>query len=87
MTIGKKITTLRNLAGISQEQLAEHISVSRQAISRWEMGQAVPQLETILQLCEFFGISTDELLQEKHEIQPSGARQRNRYFVIGGSCR
>ena len=84
MTIGKKITTLRNLAGISQEQLAEHISVSRQAISRWEMGQAVPQLETILQLCEFFGISTDELLQEKHEIQPSGARQRNRYFGTDG---
>ena len=59
MTIGEKIALLRTMSNISQEQLAEKISVSRQAVSRWEMDQAVPQIEKIIQLCEFFGITTD----------------------------
>ncbi len=84
MTIGKKITTLRSLANVSQEQLAERISVSRQAISRWEMDQAIPQLDKILQLCEFFGITTDELLQEDTELKRGTPRPRNRYFGTDG---
>ena len=65
MTIGEKIFNLRTSAEISQEQLAERISVSRQSISKWEMDQALPQIDKVLQLCEIFGISTDELLYDK----------------------
>ena len=62
MTIGEKIAKLRTAANISQEQLAEKVSVSRQAVSKWEMDQATPQIDKVLMLCELFDISTDELL-------------------------
>ena len=62
MTIGQKIMQLRNNADISQEQLAEMLGVSRQSISKWEMDQALPQIDKVLQLCELFNVSADELL-------------------------
>ena len=82
MTIGEKIAQLRTAANISQEQLAEKISVSRQSISKWEMDQAVPQIDKILQLCEIFGISTDDLLKEKITISKSD--DKNKYFGTDG---
>ena len=48
MTIGEKIAQLRTIAGFSQEQLAEKIDVSRQSVSKWEMNQAMPQLDKVL---------------------------------------
>ena len=69
MTIGEKIFRLRTKACISQEQLAEKISVSRQSVSKWEMNQALPQIDKVIQLCDLFGISTDELLIDQIDIQ------------------
>ena len=68
MTIGQKIVQLRNDASISQEQLAETLGVSRQSVSKWEMDQALPQIDKVIQLCEIFKISTDSLLQENIKI-------------------
>ena len=56
MTIGEKIAQLRTDANISQEWLADRLAVSRQSISKWEMNQAIPQVENILQLCDIFDI-------------------------------
>ena len=84
MTIGEKIALLRTMSNISQEQLAEKISVSRQAVSRWEMDQAVPQIEKIIQLCEFFGITTDELLKEENAIRKPAEKLKNKYFGTDG---
>ncbi len=86
MTIGEKILKLRIAADISQEQLAEKISVSRQSVSKWEMDQALPQIDKVLLLCELFDISTDELLQDKISINrtPSGAPRHNKYFGTDG---
>ena len=86
MTIGEKITRLRTAAGISQEQLAEKISVSRQSVSKWEMDQALPQIDKVLQLCELFDVSADELLQDKIAIKPeiSGEPRKNKYFGTDG---
>lgn len=84
MTIGKKITTLRTRANLSQEQLADHISVSRQAVSRWEMDQALPQIDKILQLCELFGITTDALLSEKELPKSATSTAGNKYFGTDG---
>ena len=86
MTIGEKITELRVAANISQEQLAEKISVSRQSVSKWEMGQALPQIDKVLQLCELFGVSTDELLHDKISLPPakSNAPRKNKYFGTDG---
>ena len=64
MTVGEKIIALRTSAKLSQEQLAEKLSVSRQSVSKWEMDQAVPQIDKILQLSSLFSVTTDELLRE-----------------------
>ena len=86
MTIGEKISKLRSAANISQEELAEKISVSRQSISKWEMDQALPQIDKVLQLCELFDISTDELLHDKIAIHRSapGEPVKNKYFGTDG---
>ncbi len=83
MTIGEKITSLRNAANISQEQLAEKIYVSRQSVSKWEMDQALPQIDKVLQLCELFDVSADELLRDKIDIR-STASVKNKYFGTDG---
>ncbi len=83
MTIGEKIYELRTMKGISQEELAEKISVSRQSVSKWEMNQALPQIDKVLQLCELFGISTDTLLQDSATIQCK-PKTGNKYFGTDG---
>ena len=63
MTIGEKISKLRQGKGLSQEQLAEKLCVSRQSISKWEMDQALPQIDNVLQLSDIFKVSVDTLLK------------------------
>ena len=83
MTIGEKISALRTSMDISQEQLAEKISVSRQSVSKWEMDQALPQIDKVLLLCDLFGISADELLHDKISIASKG-KKKNKYFGTDG---
>ena len=83
MKIGEKIANLRTMAGMSQEQLAETLAVSRQSVSKWEMNQTLPQIDKVLQLCELFKISTDQLLCDKNEIKPLKAT-KNKYFGTDG---
>lgn len=86
MTIGEKITQLRIAFGLSQEQLAEKVSVSRQSISKWEINQAFPQIDKVLLLCELFNISTDELLRDQITIAKAGKSNQNelKYFGTDG---
>ena len=67
MTFGEKLHKLRKERGLSQEDLAAQIAVSRQAVSRWEQGTSLPDTENILQLCKLFGISADYLMNEDIE--------------------
>ena len=85
MKIGEKIANLRIMAGLSQEQLAEHLDVSRQSVSKWEMDQALPQIDKVLQLCELFKISTDSLLLEDMKIpQKTEEVKGHKYFGTDG---
>lgn len=68
MILAEKIAEERKKNGWSQEELAERVGVSRQAVSKWESAGAVPDLQKVLQLAELFGVSTDYLL--KDEINP-----------------
>lgn len=70
MILADKIIELRKKAGMSQEELAERMNVSRQSISKWEGAQSTPDLNRILQLSEIFGVSTDTLLKDEIEIAP-----------------
>lgn len=62
MSLAKRIAACRKQAGLSQEKLAERMGVSRQTISRWETGEARPDLEKFEQLCGVFSVSADALL-------------------------
>ena len=57
---------LRREKGLSQEQLAELIGVSRQTVSKWETGTSTPELEKLILLSECFGISVDDLVRQSH---------------------
>ena len=65
MEIGRRIQSIRIRNGLSQETLAERLDVSRQAVSKWENGQAVPDVEKIVLLSRMFNVSTDLLLLGK----------------------
>lgn len=64
MTFEEKILTLRKNNNLTQEELAEKLNVSRQSVSKWESGQAVPDLDKILALSAVFNVTTDYLLKE-----------------------
>lgn len=66
MTFADKVLSLRKKAGLSQEELAEKLDVSRQAISRWEMGLAMPDASNLLQLSKLFGVTTDYLINDEY---------------------
>ena len=67
MKLSEKIVNLRKARNISQEELAEQLGVSRQAVSRWEVGSALPDASNILQLSKLFGVSADYLLNDDYK--------------------
>lgn len=67
MILADKIIRLRKKNGWSQEELADKMNISRQAVSKWESAQTIPDLEKILQLSVLFGVTTDYLLKDEIE--------------------
>jgi len=65
--LSEKLYKLRKNSGLSQEQLAEKLNVSRQAISKWESGTAVPESEKLVTISNYFGVSVDYLLKDEEE--------------------
>jgi len=93
MTIGEKIFYIRTDRGISQEALAEQLGVSRQSVSKWELGDSVPGLDKITAVCNFFNISYNDFLSEDAEIVPKKSNLptlmptgdgKNKYFGTDG---
>ncbi len=64
MTFSERLQTYRKTVGLSQEELAGQLGVSRQSVSKWEQGQAFPETETLIQLSDLMGLSLDSLLRE-----------------------
>ena len=64
MTFGEKVTHLRIVNNISQEELAKKLNLSRQAVGKWESGESLPQIDKLLELCDLFKISSDELIND-----------------------
>ena len=65
MTFAEKLKTIRKQAGMSQEQLAEKLGVSRQAVTKWETDAGIPDIPNIMAISALFGISIDELLSNE----------------------
>ena len=69
MTFGEKLLRLRKEGGLSQEELAEKLGVSRQAVSRWENEGVLPDCGNLLELSRLFGVSTDYLLHDDYQSE------------------
>ncbi|MCD8341729.1 MAG: helix-turn-helix domain-containing protein [Clostridiales bacterium] len=88
MNLADRIQTLRKEKGISQEELAEQAGVSRQAVSKWESGQSTPELEKLVLLSDYFGVTTDYLLKGTEPV-PSAPEKRadaRIFTVIATAC-
>ena len=70
MTIGKRIALLRKEKGLTQEELANAMGVSPQAVSKWENDQTCPDISALPKLARFLGVTVDELLEGKQELAP-----------------
>ena len=70
MTMAEKILSLRTERGMSQDDLAERLEVSRQSVSKWETGQSTPDLDKIIKLADLFGVNVDELVRDGERPQP-----------------
>ena len=71
MTMGERVTALRKGRGMTQEQLAEKLSVSRQSVSKWELDQATPEVGCAVALCDLFGVSLDYLIRGMEAPPPA----------------
>ena len=86
MLIGEKLRRLRIARQLSQEQLADKLQVSRQAISKWELGESMPDTENLILLSKFYGVSIDYLLLNELNISSELETKRSRsspIFIFG----
>lgn len=97
MTFAQKLIRLRKTGGMSQEELADRLGVSRQAVSRWEQGSTFPDVPNLQKLCGVFSVSADYLIcdgpetAEKADLPADGGEEtksvfkirENRFLVIG----
>ena len=85
MKIADRIQHLRKAKGISQEELADKIGVSRQAVSKWESEQSIPDIEKIILLSEYFETTTDFLLKGIEPVQELEKKCNATVFSIAGT--
>ena len=73
MKLSEKLYWLRKRSGLSQEQLAERLDVSRQAVSKWEIGVSVPESEKLVAISSYFNVSVDYLLKDELDSPDTNA--------------
>ena len=90
MKLSEKLYWLRKRSGLSQEQLAERLDVSRQAVSKWESGVSVPESEKLVVISSYFNVSVDYLLKDEIDYpdtnEPTSSQKKNeiaRYVGLG----
>lgn len=82
MTLGQKLRKIRSKFGLSQEQLAEVINVSRQAITKWENDDGLPDVSNLQEISEVFGVTVDYLLNDDSNLPALSMKKkldRNKY--------
>lgn len=87
MNLSEKIIYYRKRAGMNQEMLADRLGVSRQAVSKWETGEAVPELNKVVLLAKVFGVTTDALLlddEAEDAPEPAAAPQTSWVEAVPG---
>lgn len=74
---GNYLKELRTKRNLSQEKLSEELGISRQSISKWEQGNSAPDIDNIIKLSEFFGVSADSIIKGEANVQTNTAAQTN----------
>lgn len=87
MTLGEKIREARRKCGLSQEQLAEKMSVSRSAIAKWETDKGLPDVGNLKMLARLLNVSVDRLLDEAEEVDESVIREPYNLVAYGHGCK
>ncbi len=87
MSFGETITNLRKSKGITQEQLAETLGVTRQTISKWELDQSTPDLNYISQLSDLYGVTTDYLIKGEDPVKNTENSEAEELYeqIVGNS--
>ena len=88
MKLSERLYTLRKARGLTQEELAEALGVSRQAVSKWESGAAMPDTEKLISLSKYFGVTIDSLIsgdttEENGKINAENAKTPNPVSLFG----
>lgn len=73
MNLPKKLSFLRKKKGLSQENLADEMNVSRQAVSKWESGNVMPSLDNLIYLSRLYGVTIDSLIDDSQDLPPEPA--------------
>ena len=81
MTFGEKLFSLRKSQKLSQEELSEKLGVTRQAVSRWENGETMPDSPNLLEICNLFDVSADYLLRDDITFQKKETDKKKPGFV------
>lgn len=87
MTLGEKIREARRKCGLSQEQLAERLSVSRSAIAKWETDKGLPDVGNLKILARLLNVSVDHLLDETQTVENSVIRENYALAAYGYGCK
>lgn len=77
MEFSNRLYELRKQKGLSQEELANRLNVTRQTISKWELGDSTPDMEKLMALSDLFGVSLDELVMGKEKLPPEECADKN----------
>ena len=83
MKFGDKLIQLRKKNGLSQEELASKLNVSRQSVSKWESNNTYPETDKIVQICNLFDCRMDDLINDKiSDIEQIDRKNKNNLFLI-----
>jgi transcriptional regulator with XRE-family HTH domain len=82
MEFNNRLYQLRKQKGLSQEELANRLNVSRQTVSKWEVGDSTPDMEKLIAMSDLFGVSLDNLVMGKEEAQTPAAGKSEFAAVI-----
>ena len=82
MEFNEKLQELRNSKGLTQQELAEKLYVSRTAISKWDSGRGYPSIDSLREIAKFFSVTVDELISpsEALDIAEKDGEQKKNYF-------
>lgn len=79
--VAKNLVALRRIKGITQAELAERFNYSDKAVSRWEHGDTLPDINVLCELCEFYGITMNDLVSEECKVEEINKEQEKTFII------